>query len=256
MMALQSKDLSSRWHDQRRKVTDINLHLCSGLLVNVEERGRIFNSHHWYTIRKIGQSYFDLDSKLQEPCCLGTQEEALRHLQQKQQQQMTQIIMVMANATIQEGGEFYAVSNQGEGGRQGQDEEGYFSASSLGSSAEDRSDRAGAMHTSDLNLESSSAGEEEAHEEGYSGDLSSKLSTVTVRDSDSERGALQLEGLTSQLGRLSTTLSSWPDTPSDLARQDAGSSDDDMPPPPPARSARSRSPSSGTLSAAAAAAAA
>ncbi|CAM9707812.1 unnamed protein product, partial [Heterosigma akashiwo] len=103
MMALQSKDLSSRWHDQRRKVTDINLHLCSGLLVNVEERGRIFNSHHWYTIRKIGQSYFDLDSKLQEPCCLGTQEEALRHLQQKQQQQMTQIIMVMANATIQEG---------------------------------------------------------------------------------------------------------------------------------------------------------
>eukprot|EP00638_Chattonella_subsalsa_P022884 CAMPEP_0117855916 /NCGR_PEP_ID=MMETSP0950-20121206/928_1 /TAXON_ID=44440 /ORGANISM="Chattonella subsalsa, Strain CCMP2191" /LENGTH=329 /DNA_ID=CAMNT_0005704901 /DNA_START=26 /DNA_END=1016 /DNA_ORIENTATION=+ len=107
MVALQLKDCQIQWHDQRKSVKEINLDSCLGVLINVEEKGYVWTSNHWYAIRKYEDVYYDFNSKLQSPVPLGTASETLDHIQSAEKVGAVQIILVMHRKQIEAGESYY-----------------------------------------------------------------------------------------------------------------------------------------------------
>ncbi|KAI1732154.1 josephin domain-containing protein [Ditylenchus destructor] len=67
--ALQLKELSVVWFDNRLSVTQINDDMILGYIFNIPSDSYIpfFKGRHWFTVLKIGKTYYNLDSKLPGP---------------------------------------------------------------------------------------------------------------------------------------------------------------------------------------------
>ena len=63
---------------------------CLGLKVPIQRR-------HWIAVRKIGDRYYDLDSKLNEPKCIGDHENLLSFLKCEVLNTTTEIFVVVPN---------------------------------------------------------------------------------------------------------------------------------------------------------------
>lgn len=86
MAALQSRDLMTVWFDKRKDVDCLELTSIKGLIVNMPYQLSIgflkfpFSQKHWFVIREIDGTYFNLDSKLSVPEKIGDTGETLKYL--------------------------------------------------------------------------------------------------------------------------------------------------------------------------------
>ncbi|KAI0978362.1 hypothetical protein GJ496_002608 [Pomphorhynchus laevis] len=96
--AFQRQNLELRWFDQRKAFSelDVDSNNLVGLLANVTSIGtsssvllnsvkntylRLTGFRHWLAVKKIGDKWYNLDSKLSSPKELGTNEHLISFLQ-------------------------------------------------------------------------------------------------------------------------------------------------------------------------------
>lgn len=101
--ALSKRDYEVVWFDKRKEFACINLDLVFGLILNIPnssfsyipKQAQIWSSHkHWITIRKIGWQYYDLDSKLISPICIGDKDDLLQYLTMKNLSEIEILLVV------------------------------------------------------------------------------------------------------------------------------------------------------------------
>ncbi|XP_016962872.1 josephin-like protein [Drosophila biarmipes] len=87
MYALQQRNCEAVWFDRRRDPQCLNLGAIFGFILNVPAQMSLgyyiplpFQMRHWLALRRINGSYYNLDSKLREPRCLGAEEQFLEFL--------------------------------------------------------------------------------------------------------------------------------------------------------------------------------
>ncbi|XP_017016241.2 josephin-like protein [Drosophila takahashii] len=87
MYALQQRNCEAVWFDRRRDPHCLNLKAIFGFILNVPAQMNLgyyiqlpFQMRHWLALRRIDGSYYNLDSKLREPRCLGDEESFLAFL--------------------------------------------------------------------------------------------------------------------------------------------------------------------------------
>ncbi|CAF0801132.1 unnamed protein product [Brachionus calyciflorus] len=78
MKALQLRDHEAIWFDKRRSVTILNFANIKGFILNIPSDYKIagilplpWERKHWVAISRIGDVYYNLDSKLDEPEIIG-----------------------------------------------------------------------------------------------------------------------------------------------------------------------------------------
>ncbi|XP_033169714.1 josephin-like protein [Drosophila mauritiana] len=87
MYALQQRNCEAMWFDRRRDPHCLNLNAIFGFILNVPAQMSLgyyiplpFQMRHWLALRRVNGSYYNLDSKLREPKCLGNEEQFLEFL--------------------------------------------------------------------------------------------------------------------------------------------------------------------------------
>ncbi|KRY70517.1 Josephin-2, partial [Trichinella pseudospiralis] len=85
--ALQGVGCVALWFDKRKDVRSIDLANIVGLIINVPVNSKIFNfslpfatRRHWFAMRKINGKFYNLDSKLTNAQCIGSDEEMLKYI--------------------------------------------------------------------------------------------------------------------------------------------------------------------------------
>ncbi|XP_017035366.1 josephin-like protein isoform X2 [Drosophila kikkawai] len=79
MYAVQQRNREVVWFDRRRDPSCLDLTAIFGFILNVPSQMTIgqlvplpFQMRHWLAVRRINGSYYNLDSKLRQPACLGS----------------------------------------------------------------------------------------------------------------------------------------------------------------------------------------
>lgn len=81
MAALHSVGMAAVWWDKRRPLHRLALDRIHGFILNVPSPVSLgflplpFRRHHWLAVRKLGLTYYNLDSKLTSPAPIGGEEE-------------------------------------------------------------------------------------------------------------------------------------------------------------------------------------
>lgn len=107
--ALQTKDLSLVWFDRKRNILNCNLSNVKGVILNVPSDFKVgfitmpFDLKHWYVIREITGTYYNLDSKLPTPEPLGTKAHVLKYLKDVLDLEKSQILLVVTPGVEQDG---------------------------------------------------------------------------------------------------------------------------------------------------------
>ncbi|KAL6341632.1 hypothetical protein AAG906_032753 [Vitis piasezkii] len=84
--ALEGKGKSAIWHDRRNGASSIDLDgaedTLMGIMLNISVRrfGGIWNGRHWFTLRKMGGVWYNLDSDLKSPQSFKDVEEVKKFL--------------------------------------------------------------------------------------------------------------------------------------------------------------------------------
>jgi len=88
--ALQAKYLDMTWFDKRKDPGSIeNLDNIFGFILNVPSECKVgwvrlpLKRNHWFTIKRFGEDYFNLDSKLETPLLIGKHAELLIYLREQ-----------------------------------------------------------------------------------------------------------------------------------------------------------------------------
>lgn len=78
MVALQSHGYETVWFDKRKKLGQLCPEKIFGFLINTTSRMSMmsmplpFQGKHWITIRRVDDTYYELDSKRSQPLIIGT----------------------------------------------------------------------------------------------------------------------------------------------------------------------------------------
>lgn len=86
MAALQLRDYETVWFDKRLSLESLVLENIFGMVVNKPSSMNLvgleipFKRPHWFAIRKVNGSYYNLDSKLTSPQLLGSEENLIAFL--------------------------------------------------------------------------------------------------------------------------------------------------------------------------------
>ncbi|EDV44488.1 uncharacterized protein Dana_GF20386 [Drosophila ananassae] len=88
MYALNQRRCEAVWFDRRRDPHCLDLDNIFGFILNVPAQMSLgyyvplpFQMRHWLALRRIDGSYYNLDSKLRQPKCLGSGDQFLDFLQ-------------------------------------------------------------------------------------------------------------------------------------------------------------------------------
>ncbi|KAL1491419.1 hypothetical protein ABEB36_012020 [Hypothenemus hampei] len=79
--ALQLYDYGMVWFDKRKDPRCLNLENIFGFILNIPSDYKLsfitlpLRRRHWIAIRKFNEKYYNLDSKLDAPKCIGTEED-------------------------------------------------------------------------------------------------------------------------------------------------------------------------------------
>ncbi|XP_015792832.1 josephin-2 isoform X2 [Tetranychus urticae] len=108
MSALQDKGLEAIWFDQRKDPNCLNMNHIFGFILNIDNFqknqtllsilniGNLFASKkHWIAFRKIGDQYYNLDSKLDTPEAVGQETEMIQLLRDKLSSGDCQVLLVV-----------------------------------------------------------------------------------------------------------------------------------------------------------------
>jgi josephin len=69
-LALQQVDRTLKWNDQRdTEFAKLDLRDCYAVIINVRNNWSLpfLEGRHWFALRKIGGSWYNLDSRLERP---------------------------------------------------------------------------------------------------------------------------------------------------------------------------------------------
>ncbi|KAJ8005107.1 hypothetical protein DPEC_G00143220 [Dallia pectoralis] len=101
MAALQSRDLAAVWWDKRRTVESLCVDTVQGFILNVPSRVSLgivslpLRRRHWLAVRQVNGQYYNLDSKLKSPVCIGNQADLRRFLGEQLSQDVTEMLLVV-----------------------------------------------------------------------------------------------------------------------------------------------------------------
>jgi len=109
--ALELKNCTWRWHDQRKKLSDIDFNACLGILINVTDKGFIWSSKHWFSIRKVGDIFYNFDSLLKHPEKVGSETEIPMYIQKIADRKKTEVILVKSDENVMQKS-FYKSENE------------------------------------------------------------------------------------------------------------------------------------------------
>jgi len=102
MAVLSKRGYDIIWFDKRRSPDDINVDNVYGILINTVTKLKAFGYkvsltmfRHWYSIRKIDNLYYNLDSKLKQPEKIGDSAELKLYLKSKLCESKTELLLVV-----------------------------------------------------------------------------------------------------------------------------------------------------------------
>lgn len=103
MVALESKLMNLIWFDKRKEVTESSLELTRafGFILNVPSDYTFgfvtlpIKSRHWISIKKIQDgNYYNLDSKIDRPKCIGAEAAFIKYLQDEMRSNNKELFLV------------------------------------------------------------------------------------------------------------------------------------------------------------------
>lgn len=102
MAALQTRGFEAVWWDKRRDVGSIELSNVTGFILNVPSNLRWgpfrlpLKRQHWIGVREVGGTYYNLDSKLRSPQCIGSPDELRKFLRQQLRGKNCELLLVVS----------------------------------------------------------------------------------------------------------------------------------------------------------------
>ena len=110
--ALAKKGFDVIWFDKRKDSNCLDLDKIFGFILNVPNspsdgflamplnyisaQAQIWSSQkHWIALRRLGDHYYNLDSKLISPVCIGDQDSLLQHFERNRTVEQVEILIVV-----------------------------------------------------------------------------------------------------------------------------------------------------------------
>ncbi|XP_061771272.1 josephin-2 [Nerophis ophidion] len=109
MAALQSRDLAAVWWDKRRTVDSLHIAKVQGFILNVPSRvslGPVFfpvRRRHWLAVRQVHGQFYNLDSKLKSPACIGGDAQLRTFLGEQLSQDVAEMLLVVRRDVEEDG---------------------------------------------------------------------------------------------------------------------------------------------------------
>ncbi|KAF0303044.1 Josephin-2 [Amphibalanus amphitrite] len=118
MAALQQRGRDARWFDKRRNVSDLVLEHIEGFILNLFTEYRLgpltlpYSRRHWVALRRLRTAglpssepaaYYNLDSKLQAPERIGTEEDLIRYLDERLRSKDVELFVVVSQEAAEDG---------------------------------------------------------------------------------------------------------------------------------------------------------
>ncbi|XP_076010898.1 josephin-2 [Genypterus blacodes] len=109
MAALQSRELAAVWWDKRRSLQNLCPSSVQGFILNVPSRVSLgfvslpLRRRHWLAVRQVNGQYFNLDSKLKSPVCIGGEAELCTFLSEQLSQEVAEMLLVVQREVEEDG---------------------------------------------------------------------------------------------------------------------------------------------------------
>ncbi|XP_069038556.1 josephin-2 [Lepisosteus oculatus] len=109
MAALQSRGLAAVWWDRRRSVDSLRVDRVLGFILNVPSRVSLgmvslpLRRRHWLAVRQVSGPYYNLDSKLKGPVCIGGEVELRNFLCEQISQEPCEMLLVVSREVEEDG---------------------------------------------------------------------------------------------------------------------------------------------------------
>jgi josephin len=103
MVALETRSMQLVWFDKRKEITASALELTRafGFILNIPSDYTFgfvtlpIKSRHWICIKKMhDEKFYNLDSKLNAPRCIGNDDDFVRHLQNEMKSNDKELFLV------------------------------------------------------------------------------------------------------------------------------------------------------------------
>lgn len=106
--ALQTRDYSVVWFDKRKDPSCISLGKVLGFILNIPSEYKVgwihlptFNRKHWIAMRKIEETFYNLDSKLSSPSLIGDELEFINFLREQLKVEDIQLLLVVEKSVAE-----------------------------------------------------------------------------------------------------------------------------------------------------------
>ncbi|KAF7227148.1 josephin-2 isoform X2 [Nothobranchius furzeri] len=109
MAALQSRELAAVWWDKRRTIQSLCMSKVQGFILNVPSRVSLgivslpLRRRHWLAVRQVSGQYYNLDSKLKSPVCIGGEAELCTFLSEQLSQDVAEMLLVVQREVEEDG---------------------------------------------------------------------------------------------------------------------------------------------------------
>lgn len=103
MSALQSKGYEMIWFDKRKDPSCLNLDNITGFILNIPSDYKLsfitipLKRRHWFALKELNGFYYNLDSKLDSPRVIGSQEDLLNFMRNELDSQDKELFIVMTS---------------------------------------------------------------------------------------------------------------------------------------------------------------
>uniref|UniRef100_A0A1B6LRM8 Josephin-2 n=1 Tax=Graphocephala atropunctata TaxID=36148 RepID=A0A1B6LRM8_9HEMI len=103
MTALQRRGCEAIWFDKRKDPSCLQLDRISGFILNVPSDYRLgfvllpLRRKHWVAIRQVAGTYYNLDSKLEDPVLIGLDEELVTYLRRQLENKEKELFIVVSS---------------------------------------------------------------------------------------------------------------------------------------------------------------
>ncbi|XP_030377216.1 josephin-like protein isoform X2 [Scaptodrosophila lebanonensis] len=104
MTALQLRSCEAVWFDKRKDPSCINLDVIVGFILNIPSDYKLgiitlpLRKRHWIAVRRIEERYYNLDSKLSLPECIGNEADVLQFLREQLMTNERELFLVLENS--------------------------------------------------------------------------------------------------------------------------------------------------------------
>lgn len=104
MMALETRNYQLVWFDKRKDITASSLEIsCAyGVILNIPSDYSFgfvtlpIKSRHWICVKKMhDEQYYNLDSKLSKPKCVGGEDDYIKYLQDEMKSNDKELFLVL-----------------------------------------------------------------------------------------------------------------------------------------------------------------